>query len=134
MNTKKMSTKRFHNRRSYSGHETLIRVQGVFVVPKTGKINFHTNTDDGSYLWLGDFRKHRIINNGGMHGMRTRNYRNMPAKKGEHFPFIFTFFEHHGHGAAYMWAKMGRTVLRPYYYDNRINKLMGLKKVKKNRK
>lgn len=127
MKTNRMNKKRFHNRRRYDGHETLIRVQGVFIAPKTGTLKFHTNTDDGSYLWLGDFRTHRVINNGGMHGMRVRNSQ-MPAKKGEHLPFIFTFFEHHGHGAAFFTAKMGNTFLAPFHYDNRFEKLMGLKK------
>merc|ERR1711912_44904 len=128
-----MSKRRFHNGRRYEGHETLIRVKGVFIAPQTGTLHFHTNTDDGSYLWLGDFRKHGMIDNGGMHGMRIRDSQ-MPAKKGEHLPFIFTFYEHHGHGAAYLTAKMGRTFLAPFYYDNRLNKLMGLRKIRKNRR
>merc|ERR1712178_179668 len=130
---RRMNKRRFHNRRSYSGHETLIRVQGVFIAPKTGTLKFHTNTDDGSYLYLGDFRKNIVVNNGKLHGMRVRNGQ-MPAKKGEHLPFIFTFYEHHGHGAAYLTAKMGRTFLAPFYYDNRLNKLMGLRKMVKNRR
>merc|ERR1712178_489464 len=130
---RRMNKRRFHNRRSYSGHETLIRVQGVFIAPKTGTLKFHTNTDDGSYLYLGDFRKNIVVNNGKLHGMRVRNGQ-MPAKKGEHLPFIFTFYEHHGHGAAYLTAKMGRTFLAPFYYDNRLNKLMGLRKIRKNRR
>ena len=133
MNVAKMSKRRFHNGRRYEGHETLIRVKGVFIAPKTGTLNFHTNTDDGSYLWLGDFRTNKMIDNGGMHGMRIRDSQ-MPAKKGEHLPFIFTFYEHHGHGAAYLTAKMGKTVLAPYHYDNRVKKLLGLRKmVKKTR-
>merc|ERR1719230_1832563 len=130
---RRMNRRRFWNRRHYDGHETLIRVQGVFIAPKTGTLRFHTNTDDGSYLYLGDFRKHMVVNNGRLHGMRVRNGQ-MPAKKGEHLPFIFTFYEHHGHGAAYLTAKMGRTFLAPFYYDNRLNKLMGLRKIRKNRR
>jgi len=129
---RRMNRRRFWNRRHYDGHETLIRVQGVFIAPKTGTLRFHTNTDDGSYLYLGDFRKHMVVNNGRLHGMRVRNGQ-MPAKKGEHLPFIFTFYEHHGHGAAYLTAKMGKTILKPYYYDNRLNKLMGLRKIKSRR-
>merc|ERR1712178_204793 len=129
-NVAKMSKRRFHNGRRYEGHETLIRVKGVFIAPQTGTLHFHTNTDDGSYLWLGDFRTNKMIDNGGMHGMRIRDSQ-MPAKKGEHLPFIFTFYEHHGHGAAYLTAKMGKTVLAPYHYDNRLNKLMGLRKIRK---
>merc|ERR1712054_199932 len=130
---RRMNRRRFWNRRHYDGHETLIRVQGVFIAPKTGTLRFHTNTDDGSYLYLGDFRKNIVVNNGKLHGMRVRNGQ-MPAKKGEHLPFIFTFYEHHGHGAAYLTAKMGRTFLAPFYYDNRLNKLMGLRKMRKNRR
>merc|ERR1712054_689521 len=130
---RRMNRRRFWNRRHYDGHETLIRVQGVFIAPKTGTLKFHTNTDDGSYLYLGDFRKNIVVNNGRLHGMRVRNGQ-MPAKKGEHLPFIFTFYEHHGHGAAYLTWKMGRTFLAPFYYDNRLNKLMGLRKIRKNRR
>jgi len=97
MKTNLMSKARFPNRRNYDGHETLLRVQGVFIAPKTGMLKLYANTDDGSYLYMGDFRTNQVINNGGLHPMRARNYQ-MPAKKGEHLPFVFTFFEHHGHG------------------------------------
>ena len=50
---------------------------GSFVAPSSGSYRFCTNSDDASYLWIGSnadsgfTTSNSLINNGGLHGMRT---------------------------------------------------------------
>ena len=53
--------------------------EGYFKPDVTGIWTFYTNSDDGSYLWIGDNAKNNflienaLINNGGAHGMQEKS-------------------------------------------------------------
>jgi len=53
---------------------TSVEWRGFFVPPKTDTYTFYTNSDDASYLWIGDTAvsgfttANALVNNGGLHG------------------------------------------------------------------
>ena len=54
---------------------TSVEWRGFFLPPKTDTYTFYTNSDDASYLWIGDTAvsgfttANAIVNNGGLHGL-----------------------------------------------------------------
>lgn len=54
---------------------TSIEWRGFFVPPTTDTYTFYTNSDDASYLWIGDIAvsgfttANALVNNGGLHGL-----------------------------------------------------------------
>jgi hypothetical protein len=61
-----------------------------------GSWTFYTNSDDGSYLWIGDIAlagyttSNALINNGGGHGMQERNGR-MTLEANKYYPIRIQF-------------------------------------------
>ena len=55
---------------------TSIEWRGFFVPPSSGTYTFYTNSDDASYLWIGDIAVsgfttlNALVNNGGLHGLQ----------------------------------------------------------------
>jgi len=86
------------NDKSFRGEYFLMRVEGVFVAPADDTYTFQTNSDDGSYLYLGQLpltHGKAIVQNGGHHGMRTKKG-SLPMKKGQEQQFVITFWQHYG--------------------------------------
>lgn len=61
-------------------------------VPKTGTYTFETISDDGSVLYVNG---QRVVNNDGLHGMRTRRG-NIRLTEGKKYPIVVDFFERGG--------------------------------------
>jgi len=59
-----------------SFNNTTWSIEGYFLAPTTGSYTFFTNSDDASYLWIGDnalqgyTRTNPVVNNGGLHPLR----------------------------------------------------------------
>lgn len=55
---------------------TSVEWRGFFVPPTTDTYTFYTNSDDASYLWIGDIAvsgfttANALVNNGGLHGLQ----------------------------------------------------------------
>lgn len=55
---------------------TSIEWRGFFLAPTTDTYTFYTNSDDASYLWIGDIAvsgfttANALVNNGGLHGLQ----------------------------------------------------------------
>ena len=72
---------------------------GYFYVPQTGLYRFQTNSDDGSYVWMGSdalsgyTTGNAIVNNGGAHGIQgvVSSYYQMTA--GDYYPVRIIFGE-----------------------------------------
>jgi hypothetical protein len=60
-------------------NNTTWSIEGHFLAPTTGTYTFFTNSDDASYLWIGDnalqgyARSNALVNNGGLHPVQERS-------------------------------------------------------------
>jgi len=68
--------------------------QGVLRVENAGKYKFHTRSDDGSMLWIGD---KKVVDNDGQHGAQDRSGE-VDLTKGTH-PIRVAYFNAGGPGA-----------------------------------
>jgi len=75
-----------------------LKIVGVFVAPSDDTYTFETNSDDGSYVYLGQHAKgpaKALVKNGGHHGMRRKSA-TMKMTKGMEQQFVLTFWQHFG--------------------------------------
>jgi hypothetical protein len=77
-----------------NGFASVYSVQwtGYFLVPTTGTYTFQTNSDDASYVWLGNNAKtgyttsNAVVNNGGAHGMSPASSSQIIMNAGDYYP------------------------------------------------
>ena len=80
---------------------------GSFVAPSSGTYSFCTNSDDASYLWVGSVASsgfttsNAVVNNGGLHGMRSI-CGNISLVGGTSYPVRLQFGENGGGDAVTM--------------------------------
>jgi titin len=73
---------------------------GYFYAPVTGTYTFYTNSDDASYLWIGDVANNynngnATVNNGGLHGMIQASG-SVSLISGNYYPIRIQFGENGG--------------------------------------
>jgi hypothetical protein len=76
---------------------------GYFLAPATGNYQFRTNSDDESYLWIGNNAlpsnftiANATVNNGTDHAMQTVTSANVALTGGTYYPFRASFSENGG--------------------------------------
>ena len=96
------STAGFNYDNTYS-----VEWQGVFVAPVSGTYKFATSSDDASWLWIGDAgssiddlietrdKSNAVVDNRGLHGVRTRTG-SIDLAAGDVHPILIYFGENHG--------------------------------------
>jgi hypothetical protein len=83
-------------------HTYTVEWKGVFKPNKTGKWYFGTNSDDCSYLWIGDFavrgytNTNAFVRNGGQHGMKTVYSKYIQLIESVNYPIRIQFGENGG--------------------------------------
>jgi hypothetical protein len=84
------------------GHIFSVEWVGYFIPDQTGNWLFGTNSDDASYLWLGNTAindystSNSLVNNGGLHGMNYRQ-NTMYLISGKPYPIRMQFGENWGY-------------------------------------
>ena len=76
------------NRETYG-----VELKGYFIPKRSGPYRFKTVSDDMSFLWIND---RMIVNNGGLHGMRTRYSRYIYLIGGRKYDMKVQFGENRG--------------------------------------
>ena len=78
-----------------------VRWQGRFVPKQTGAHHFWTESDDMSYLYVGDTK---VVDNGGLHGM-VKKHGKYNMTKGKEYPIEIFFSEKGGGDEIKVWFK-----------------------------
>lgn len=89
-----------NNKPRVDQHNYTVEWEGVIVPDETGNWTFSTNSDDASYLWIGDSAatpsvSNALINNGRPHGMRTVR-KSIYLNQGTQYQFRMQFGEQGG--------------------------------------
>jgi len=89
-----------NNKPRVDQHNYTVEWEGIIVPDETGNWTFSTNSDDASYLWIGDSAatpsvSNALINNGRPHGMRTVR-KSIYLNQGTQYHFRMQFGEQGG--------------------------------------
>jgi len=121
------------NRHNYS-----IKWSGYFYAQETGVYRFSTDSDDASYLWLGDMvtnntftAANAIVNNGNDHGMVRRNGQTPSLTRGTYYPILIVFGENGGgHNMIVTFTPPNKNETKNgsgYYFNDATQNIPGLK-------
>lgn len=105
-----------------------IQWTGYFKAQETGTYTFYTNSDDASYLWIGEYAEsgfttsNATVRNGGTHGMTTRSG-TMDLVENVYYPIRIQFGENSGGDNIVVYFKTPGNVniydgIGYYYYLN----------------
>ena len=119
-------------------HNYSIAWSGYFYAQDNGIYNFSTNSDDASYLWLGDMvtnntftAANSVVNNGSLHGMSRRNGQTISLTKGKYYPILIVFGENGGnHNMIVTFTPPGKNETvngTGYYFNDATQNIPGLK-------
>lgn len=100
-----------HNKRKQNTGQHVFAVEwvGNFVPDKSGSWRFYTNSDDMSLIWIGATAtsgftiQNALVNNRGLHGMRTANG-TVTVTAGQSYPIRIHFSENWGGYDMQVWA------------------------------
>jgi hypothetical protein len=121
------------NRHNYS-----VKWSGYFYAQETGVYKFSTDSDDASYLWLGDMvtnntftAANAIVNNGRDHGMVRINGQTPSLTIGTYYPILIVFGENGGgHNMIVTFTPPNKNETKNgsgYYFNDATQNIPGLK-------